>query len=1045
MYNGNKFEGQIVLDYILSHVGPGECPYLKVEILGQQFFGLLDSGANKIFVGSKGWEKLKCLGVVLDKNRRTTCTVASDDTCVCIGIISVPFQLRGIVKLFNAYVVPTLRHELILGIEFWKNMGIVPDLRRGEWFFSSEILETPEINQIQCEADLSPEQQDKLSKVVSRYFEKIGDKLGCTSAVTHKIVTNSPPIKQRYYPVSPFKQKLIDAELDKMLKAGIVEPSKSAWSSPVLLVPKSNGEQRFCVDFRKLNSVTEKDAYPLPYISSILDKLGGARFLSSLDLKSAYWQVALDESSKQYTAFTVPNKGLFQFTRLPFGLHNAPATFQRLIDTVLGPELDKYVFCYLDDVIVVTSDFDTHIKILQEVFKRLESVGLTLNREKSKFCRSQLRYLGYLVNKHGISVDPSKVEAITNLATPKNVSDVRRIIGMISYYRRFVPSFSDMIAPLTRLLRKGVKFLWDNDCEQSFKTIKNSLVTAPILTCPNFEHSFILQTDASSFGIGAVLTQYYDGREHVICYVSRTLSRTERVYSATERELLALIWSAERLRCYLEGAKFQVITDHYSLKWLDNLKNPQGRLGRWTLRLQQFDFEVIHRKGREHIVPDALSRAVPEDPNTVVESNELSNVEIKDVKDIWYLKMCEKIESEPLSFPQWRVTNGNLYKYVKLDFPGLREDEDFWKLVVPKEKRRDIISSYHDTTIGGHLGVHKTFHKVSRLYYWPCLKADIAKFVKCCLVCQQVKSEQKAPSGLMGGPIIAKNCWEIISMDIFGPLPKSKSGNMYIFVVTDTFSKFNLFFPIRRANASTLSKIIEEKVFLLYGVPQLIRCDNGVQFKSKEFSNLTNKYGVRILFNPNYHPSPNLTERVNRILKAMLSAFVGDQQRDWDIHLAAMACAINTAKHSTTGQTPYFTNFGSEMKLHGNDYSSRVNNDPNKGEPDETKSRRKADILCKLREIVIKKMEKTHGKAKNQYDLRRRNINFIEGDLVWKRKFSQSDGGNYFTAKLAGKFDGPFRIRKKCGYCVYELEELNGKSKGRWHVQDLKPYHDSAD
>ena len=1034
----SSFKEKHVLDYILSHGEPGECPYLKVKILGQNFFGLLDSGANRIFVGSLGWEKLKSLGLDLDRSRSTTCTVASNETCECIGIVSAPIQVRDVVKLFDLYVVPKLRHEIVLGIDFWKKMGVVPDMRRGEWFFSSEVLVGPQINQIHSEDDLSAEQVQQLNCLVSSYFEKIGDKLGCTSAVQHKITTNSPPIKQRYYPVSPYKQKIINEELDKMLRDGIVEPSKSAWSSPVLLVPKPNGEHRFCVDFRKLNSVSERDAYPLPYISTILDKLGGARYMSSLDLKNAYWQVPLEEKSKQYTAFTVPGRGLFQFTRLPFGLHNAPATFQRLVDQILG-DLD-FVFRYIDDVVLITADFESHLKLLEEVFMRLHKNGLTLNREKCQFCRPELKYLGYIVNRQGVSVDPAKVEAITGLTTPKSVRDVRRIIGMISYYRKFIPAFSTIISPLTNLLRKNVRFQWTNTCEEAFQEVKNCLVSAPILDCPNFDEEFILQTDASSYGIGAVLTQFYNNREHVICYISRTLSRTERLYSATERELLSVIWSVEKLRCYLDCTKFKVITDHYSLKWLHNIKDPQGRLGRWCLRLQQFNFDVIHRKGKEHVVPDALSRAVIDNPSLIGSDLEICEIQLNNIRDKWYLKLMSQVNKNPLSFPSWRVSDGKLYKKILLDYPELRCDDDFWKLVVPKENRREVISSWHSTTIGGHLGVHKTYFKVARLYYWPRMKADIARFVKGCQICQQVKPEQKLPGGLMGDTIVPSRCWQVISMDLFGPLPRSKSGNMHIFVVTDTFSKFNLFFPIKKANSKTIIKLLEERVFYCFGIPQLIRCDNGSQFKSVDFSNLKLKYGLRILYNPHYHPSPNLTERVNRIMKTMISSFVTENnQRDWDIDLPILACATNTSKHSVTGQTPYFINFGVEMKLHGSEYEDKFHDSNNRPLDSELK----AKTLVRLRELVSKNMEKAHQIAKKQYDLRRRQVDFTIGDLVWKKKFTLSDAGNYYTAKLGGKFEGPFKISKKCGYCTYELETLENKPlKGRWHTQDLKPFHE---
>lgn len=994
----------------------------------------MDSGANKIFLGESGWKILKSLGVKLNSDKHVTCTVATSDSCECIGIITVPIRLRNIVKVMDVYVVPKLRHSLILGINFWVNMGIVPDMRRGEWYFSSQDLQVPTVNCI--EFDLSNEQQIRLNETVNEYFAKIDDKKGCTTLIKHKIVTSSPPIKQRYYPVSPFKQKIIDEELDKMIKQGVVERSKSAWSSPVLLVPKKDGTQRFCVDFRKLNAVTEKDAYPLPYINSILSKLSSAKYLTSLDIESAFWQVALEDDSKQYTAFTVPGRGLYQFTRLPFGLHNSPATFQRLIDTIFGPELEPYVFCYLDDIIVVAPDFDKHLEILEEVFKRLYDAGLTLKREKCFFCRPELKYLGYVVNRNGVHVDPDKVACITNMPIPKTVTEVRRVIGMISWYRRFIPSFSDLTAPLTNLLRKGSKFIWDDQCENSFRGIKDALVSAPILTCPNFDHPFILQTDASSYAVGSVLTQRYDDREHVICYLSRTLSRQERKYSATERELLSVLWSIEKLRCFLEGAKFSVVTDCYSLQWLDNLKNPQGRLGRWALRLQQFDYTVVHRKGKENVVPDALSRLI------VDEDIELNCVKLEEIRDKWYVKMCNRVKNSPLNFPKWRISDSKLYKYTELDFPELRHNEDFWKLVVPKERRRQIIRNCHDVPTAGHLGIYKTFNRVARLYYWPQMKYDISRYVRSCEICQKSKPEQKPPAGLMGDRVVADRCWQVISMDLFGPLPKSKQGNMHIFVVTDNFSKFNLFFPIRRAIAQTITKLLEEQVFLTYGVPQLIRCDNGVQFKGKIFSDLTQKYGVRILFNPNYHAAPNATERYNRVLKTMISSYIKENQRDWDINLSALGCALRTARHEVTGQTPYFINFGKEMCLHGSEYQHNniASNDVH------PTSEQRLVALNKMRGFVAKRIGEAYNRSRKQYNTRRRDVQFDKGDLVWKRKYALSDAGNYFTAKLAGKFEGPYRVRKKLGYCVYMLEDLSGRvCKGNWHVKDLKPYIESDD
>ena len=297
-------------------------------------------------------------------------------------------------------------------------------------------------------------------------------------------------------------------------------------------------------------------------------------------------------------------------------LHNSPATWQRLIDSVLGADLEPHVFVYLDDIIIVsiivTQTFEKYLEIPNEVFKRLLAANLTVSQEKCKFCRAQLKYLGYVVDSNGLHVDPDKINAILNILTPRSVKDNRAIIGMASWYRRFIPNFATLVAPLTSLLCKNVKFFWSDDCERSLQIIKEHLVSAPVLSCPNFSLPFTVQTDASAHSVGSVLSQIDPTEgEKVICYLSRSLNKAERNYSTTERECLAVIFAVEHLRPYLEGTRFTVVTDHHSLVWLFNLKEANGRLARWILRLQHYDFQIVHRKGKEHVVPDAPFTGCP--------------------------------------------------------------------------------------------------------------------------------------------------------------------------------------------------------------------------------------------------------------------------------------------------------------------------------------------------------------------------------------------------------------------------------------------------
>lgn len=1000
--------------------------------MGHKFYGLLDSGANKTVISARCLETLKALGLYMRNSKVTSCTLANGKGTNISGVMSLPIKLQNRVIIIDAYVIPDLKPTLILGLDFWRSMELMPDFKAMRWNFNGDDMRV-DVNSIVTRQQLTFSQQQRLNELLDTYFNKMSDQVGCTSLVKHVIRTDSPPIRQRSYRVNPLMQKIIDDEVNKMLDAGIIEPSSSAWSSPVLLVPKPDGTYRFCVDFRRLNKVSLRDSYPIPYMSSILDRLGNAQYLSSVDIKSAYWTIELEENSKQYTAFAIPGRGLFQFRRMPYGLHNGPATWQRFVDTVLGPELEPYCFVYLDDVIVATSDFDTHLKVLREVLDRLTKAGLTLSRGKCKICLPELRYLGYIVNAQGISVDPEKISVILKLDPPNNIKQVRSFLGMVGWYRRFIPNFAELITPISKLLRKGQPFCWDVTCDVAFNKIRNLLVSKPILACPNFELPFTVQTDASAFALGAVLTQSYEDGDRVICYLSRTLTRQEQNFSTTERECLAVIWAIEKLRPYLEGQKFSVITDHHSLVWLQNLKDPVGRLARWALRLQSYDYEIIHRKGKEHVVPDFLSRIKPS----------VASCEIKDsfvTTDRWYSKLIASVENKPSKFPTYRIVGGRLYKHVKRKFSILGTDNDSWREVIPKERRSEILRLAHDVPTSGHCGVSKTLHRVSSKYYWPKLKSDVLAYIKRCHTCAQYKPEQQKSFGLMSSRPHGNAPWQVISMDVVGPLPRSNSY-AYILVVTCSFSKFVLTFPMRNATGKVISRLVEDHVFLLFGVPVAIITDNGSQFKCREFRELCNSYDVQLWYNAVYHPQANPTERVNRTLKTMLSSFVKDNHRTWSRYLPKVSCAIRTSVHEVTKHTPYFVNFGREHVISGKDHAvfrDIVRSDHGYGSDNEEKSRNRSEEFRLLFEEIRDRIRKAHERSKQRYDLRRRPANFREQDVVYVRNHVLSDASKGIAAKLAPKFVGPYKVKKKVSYLTYELIDNDQKSKGIHHAQDMK-------
>lgn len=970
-------------------------------------------------------------GLKLLTDRCILVTAAGGQTLRSIGHINIPLYFENQFHIIDAVVVPQIETSLILGVDFWRKFQICPKYLGGislcavdtDGSLNNETLIYGYENLGESEkliADNIIEQFKDIS------FERRG--LGQTTLITHHINTgDSQPIRQRYYRMSPEKQRILVEQVDEMLALDVVEPCESAWSSPVLLVTKKNGQHRFCLDSRKLNSVTKKDAYNLPYISEILDNLRDARYLSSIDLSKSFWQINIAPDDRDKTAFYVPGRGTLRFKRTAFGLTNAPATQQRLVDLLFG-EFGPNVFAYVDDVVIASKEYNSHVTLLLKVLEKLKHANLTVNLEKCNFFRSQLKYLGYVVDSRGLRTDPEKVEAILNYPTPTCRKDLKRFLGTATWYRRFVPNFSTIAGPLNKLTsnKKGTPpFKWTPEADVSFLKLKECLVSAPVLTCPDYDQPFEVHTDASNYGVGAMLTQTREGKEHPIAYMSRSLTSAERNYSITERETLAVIAALEHWRCYLENGKtFTVYTDHSALKWFLSINNPTGRLARWGVRLSSFDFDIKHRRGVDNVIPDALSRSVP-----------IGAISASNIKDEWYKSIFNGCLNKPQDFPNYLIKDNVLYRLTKSK--NSLNSEFSWKIVVPSELRENIIIENHSQPTAGHLGIFKTYHRLMLRYFWPGMHSDVVKFVGSCQKCLEYKTHNHPTLGVMGRPKQCSRPFQMISIDLMGPMPVSRKQNGYILVVTCCFSKFCLIYPIRRASSDVIIKILEDSVFLVHGIPQTIFVDNGSQFISRDTATLFKKYNIpNIYFTPKYTPQVNTVERYNRTIITCISTFVDNDHRTWDVFIPKVQFAINNSVNEATGFTPSFLVYGRELVTCGTHYI-----DPDIGD----------EVLFLPRDIyaenlgclsgifndVQKKLWHAHEKNTAHYNLRRKPAEFDVGDVVMKRAYVLSDKDKYFCKKLAPKFI-KCRVTHKKSPLVYVLEDMSGKDLGTWHIKDLK-------
>lgn len=879
-------------------------------------------------------------------------------------------------------------------------------------------------------------------------------KVSQTPITQHRIITydDARPIHQQPYRVSQKERAAIKEQVKEMIDDGVIQPSNSPWSSPVVLVKKKDGTLRFCVDYRKLNNVTKKDVYPLPRIDDSLDRLRRAKYFSSLDLKSGYWQIEVDERDREKTAFVTPD-GLYEFRVLPFGLCSAPATFQRMMDTVLADLKWQSCLVYLDDVVVFSASFSEHLKRLRQVLEAIRSANLTLKPQKCHFGYEELKFLGHLVSAEGVRPDPEKTTAVAAFPTPADKKSVRRFLGLCAYYRRFIGNFSKIAEPLTRLTRADTPFVWSSEQETAFTELRHRLASPPVLGHFDEEAETEIHTDASNIGLGAVLVQRQEGVERVIAYASRTLSRPESNYSTTEKECLAVVWALAKFRPYLYGRPFKIVTDHHSLCWLANLRDPSGRLARWSLRLQEYDVTIVYKSGHAHEDADTLSRAPVEPPAQHLEDDcpFLGAVSITDLAtrqraDAGLRPIMEHLEGRNVSLPpniarglssSFCLRQGVLYK------KNAAASNKTYLLVVPAGLRDEILFACHDEPSSGHLGITRTLARVRKSYYWPKLAACVKQYVQACRECQRRKSPSVKPAGLLNPIQPPRTPFDQVGMDLLGPFPLSSSGNKWIIVATDYLTRYAETKALPKGTASEVAQFFTESVVLRHGAPSCVITDRGTAFTARLLEKVFQLSCTTHRKTTAYHPQTNgLTERLNKTMTDMLSMYIDVQHKTWDEVLPYVTFAYNTATQETTRFTPFRLLYGRDVQtMLDAMLPCDIDNIDNLDEDAECFVQR-AEEARQLARVNIKKQQDVDTR---RYNLRHRQVDYQPGDqvLVWTPVRRKG-----LSEKLLSRYFGPYKVLRRVSDVNYEVLPDGSQSPRRRqprpeivHVVRLKPYY----
>ncbi|QRV83029.1 Transposon Tf2-7 polyprotein [Ceratobasidium sp. AG-Ba] len=848
------------------------------------------------------------------------------------------------------------------------------------------------------------------------------------------------PKPAKVYPLSPIESRTIKEFIDQELADGKIRPSKSPIASPCFFVKKKDGSLRLVTDYRKINNITIPDQFPMPLQVELVDQVKNAKIYSKLDLRWGFNNIRIKEGDEWKTAFRTAY-GIYEYLVMPFGLKNAPAVLQRMMNDIFRHLLGVTVVVYMDDILIFSEKEEDHAEHVKEVLKILRENNLYAKLSKCEFFVKKVIFLGLVITPEGISMEEEKIKAIMEWGAPRKIKEVQAFLGFVNFYRRFIAEFSKIARPLHDLTKRDTKFEWTQECQQAFEEIKKRVSQDPVLIHPNPDKPFILETDASGIAIGAILSQRgEDGYLHPVAYLSKSYNDAQRNYDTANKELLAIVESLKHWRIYLEGTilPVTVFTDHRNLERWKNAETFNRRHARWHMELASFNFEIHYRPGKMSNKPDALSRRhdhedIPNPQQIMINAERFKGFKANIEIDI--ISMIREGLSDDESLTTLIASTKkkeDLPPSIRKQYDKYEWKEDLlWyegRIVIPenKEIRLAILEMHHDNPIAGHQGQARTLELISRRYYWPAMKQQVNRFVETCEICQRSKGhKQYAPQKPL--PIPQKP-WEDIAYDFIVKLPESQ-GMDSILVVIDRFSRQAHFIPcLESTNAEGVADLFIKEVWKLHGLPKTTVSDRGPTFNSQFLKALYAKLGINPKFSTAFHPETDgITERTNQWLEGFLRSFCNYRQDDWVRWLPIAEFCHNNQVNSATGKTAFETIYGLHPRW---DLVDLEVNAPNAADM--------ADSMQEIWDEVIASMEFYRSKEsdpKREYKV---------GDKVWLV------GQNITTRRPSKKLDnkklGPFVISERISSHAYRLElPKTMRTHNVFHINLLTPFTEDKD